>query len=339
MATRQPAATNIFKIIVNSQQVDLVVTARGNEYKSEYLSSTAGAPTPDNYELSKLVPATIRTWLNVWQAVQDESYTLPDDAKSACDSVGIAPSEHDPYVTIWNRDLNGLSITVHSWSNGQATLDTVVQHQTGLHMFHQYASKLGVEVVGEQKQPSNTSPSSSSIPALGSTTPPPVEQDKIVDMPLPDKHFRASRRLDDKTIMIETGKRDNPTWKEVKLAGERFEFDKVQYADGDLVAYPISGALEVRTTMDSVQAIIPTDYGRHSFWRNKKRDSDEQSYDWQTFESELFKLGYPNDKLVPGFKAWAHGYVIIKMAHSKGKEYANLYGFRALPDMQKAANQ
>lgn len=335
MATSQPAATENLKLTIDGKAIELVITTRGNGLDTGY-RTLSGEKPPQADELAKLIPATIRTWLNVWRAIQDDSWKLTDDKKSACETIGILESSFDPYVTVWNKDWNGLSVTVHSWDNGQAALDNAARHKTGLEMFSKYAQALGVQIFG-QPMPPPQAPTIPEAPAIPVTDEPAPANVTPFPQAGESKQFKPSRKISDTLIQIETGKKDSPAWKDVQLASKHYDWKTVQYEDGMLVAYPIDNAIEVRDTMNNVQAVISTSMGRFQFYRNKK-DSTEQTFDWQTFESQLFSVGYETGLLVPGFKAWLHGYVIIKFAHSNGKEYANLYGFRALPaDTSKAS--
>lgn len=143
-------------------------------------------------------------------------------------------------------------------------------------------------------------------------------------------------------LLIEIGKKDAPTYQIVQWANQQIDYDNKtaqQYKDGAFIGYRIEGAIEVKEAKNgNVFANIPTNLGTLSVWRNNY-NSEELSYEWRDFERDMYSLGHSSDQLLPGFRSFHHGIVVLKVAHKDDKEYRNYYGLRALPEGEQEPSE
>ena len=140
-------------------------------------------------------------------------------------------------------------------------------------------------------------------------------------------------------LLIETGKRESPSYQIVCWANQSIDYDNkdvAQYEAGQFVAYRISDAIETKSAANgNLFVSIPTEQGTHTFWQ-KRYESDDETYDWKAFEKGMFEVGYNSEALnVAGFRAFSHGLLIVKVAHTTNeqgvREFKNFHGFRNAP--------
>ena len=117
---------------LDGQTYELLVVAR------------SGYDNPVDYEMVlQLVALTIGNWARVWLLVhQDIGEVSEQHSQSACDKLEIMPSDDLPYVSVQNKDYNGLTLTVHSHTKPQHALDTIVALTGGIDEFIKLDSKM-----------------------------------------------------------------------------------------------------------------------------------------------------------------------------------------------------
>lgn len=148
-------------------------------------------------------------------------------------------------------------------------------------------------------------------------------------------------------IMFASGKNDT-SWQFALWATKKIDYQNksgLQYGNGEIRAYPLKSVeiKEVKGSKDfpaAIVASIKTQLGNIDIWK-KKKDSDENTYDWIALSDAMAQIGILSPQLVVGFKKSIDAIALIKIAHSEDgtKEYKNLYGFRAMPTGAQAADR
>jgi hypothetical protein len=267
--------------------------------------------------MNKLIRETLKTWMHAWKALHDPKFD-PEELPSADAACDIKASEGEPYVTIFNKSYDGLSITVHDNSLPKAAVLLVEAFDDAMALV-------------EEKMPAL-------FQAPAQPAPKTAEPKEPIQFPTQDSEesaivaFRASKLVGN-DYMIESGKRDSVAWKEVTKATKPFDRSKVEHADGELVAYFVNAPIVVKAPNGKTCMEVPTSGGKFTFWQ-AKRDSDEPTFDWQSIETQMYGVNVLAEQLTDGFKLNMPCLLIVKFTHSGGKEYANFYGFRALPQKQ-----
>jgi len=306
-----------------------------------------GSPSLSIPVMNNLVRETLKTWMYAWRGVKGEMDT--QDLKSADENLDITPSGNEPYVTIFNKDWDGLSITVHDNSKPQTAVNLVTAYREAI-------------AIVQGKLPSLFNPSE--FDQMGDFGMPkkPKQADKLdpdtyfggkpenkAPIPFPTDNaargdssetvsFRASREADG-NYMIESGKPESSAWKDVTRAQRPYDASKINYGLDELVAFMVNAPMVVKSPKDNLCMEVPTSGGKFTFWRNK-RNSQEQTFDWQSIEKQLYGVNILSDSLVDGFQLDMPCLLIVKFTRSQDglREFANFYGFRALPKQAQKAS-
>jgi hypothetical protein len=334
---------------------ELVVTSRAPSPNSRI----AAADRPTGAELSAMIARTMTNWKNVMQAIIFDT-ALPDNRLAAIKAIrtdvepsGIPESDTAPYVTVWNMTnyyKPGLSVTIHSYDNGDYALAVAQAHIAGVSLFNEHCGKLGFyPVAGNATSTPPPAANSSTPPAvigssanpIGAATPPaqPITFNPFVRSIKPGQ-FAGS-------ISIEGGQTATPNWTtQAHLATQPFVYKAVQYTDGALVAYRLKGALQVKEYEGKRNISIPFVEGGFCNVYNK---GGEHDYEWAELTKKLGLSAEQAFELTAGTTIplpQVH-YVVLKFQHTnkdvpftdadgKPVAYAKFYGFYASSDEVQA---
>lgn len=311
-----------------------------------------------------LVEATIGLWLRVatlnsmaLEAIASDKIptwemdtTAPHKKVLQADGVTPLARTISPHVTVCNFDYDNPTFTVVS--NESAESAVVMMHGMimALHNMREKKPDMFEGVTPPYRAGNNTT---------ANTTPPTRQNQQRIGQhadTLPDTGAIAdSSGLrpamiaplgSTGDIMFASGKNDT-AWQFALWATKKIDYQNksgIQYGNGEIRAYPLKGIeiKEVKGSKDfpaAIVASIKTQLGNIDIWK-KKRDSDENTYDWQALSDAMAQIGILSPQLVVGFKKSIDAIALIKIAHSEDgtKEYKNLYGFRAMPTGTQAAS-
>lgn len=317
------------KIFYEGQEHELIIRVR------------EGSPALNEVVMNNLIRETLKAWMYAWKGAT--TLAAVDGYLSADDNCDIAPSTNEPYVTVFNKTYDGLSITVHDSTRPWHAVRLVKAYRDAIAIVQEKSPAL---FEAPKTEPSKLDPDSyfGGKPETPATNIIPLQTEL---QKYNDNHarrdddpetvaFRASKLVGN-DYMIESGKRDSVAWKEVTKATKPYNRDKVEHSDGELVAYMVNAPMVVKAPNGKTCMEVQTSGGKFTFWQSK-RDSDEATFDWQSIETQMYGVNVLAEQLTDGFKLNMPCLLIVKFTHSGGKEYANFYGFRALPQKQVIAS-
>ena len=250
MATESPSAGDTFRVFHEKEWHELIVRSRFNVKLSAEI-------------LAQLTLKTIGVWLRTWQAYKTEKWAMEGDSPEKMlqvDSTGL-----EPFVTVFNKNFTGMSITVHSSDNGQGALNAVM------------ALIFARDDIAD-KMPKLFNPDSATPPAK----PAPKKDINNVDDFIPPHplnppqapsegfshplNFRYFKRLAPNVIQLQEyvqgGGGKDKYQKSAIEANLPYHKTNTQYDAGALVYFPVTGAIQLKNGQYGKQAIIPTSRGR-----------------------------------------------------------------------------
>lgn len=312
MPTESPSAGDSLKVWIDGKQIELIVRIRQS------------TPTLHGETLTALAVATVGNWIRAWKAIKSDAWEV--DSKSAEEQHGVKRSEHaEPYVTVFNKDWNGLSITVHSHENGQGAVTAA-------------AAFLSMRDFIQDKTPQ--------LFQAPQNAPKQAEKRDIndVDSFLQDAAPQAAQKASNVyvrpamngsvagTIKLEKGAKDKLTWETAIVANQPYSYNAVQYQEKDLVVYPILGAIKYDADSSGFYFAIPTDNASirikvkdATLWNGKTIDSDSQKL--------AQHLGLKDVELSQGMK-WdvpaTHIAMKVGKTNDKGEQFKNYAGLYEL---------
>lgn len=325
MATQQPASTNNVKLVVSGKPVELVITTRNiiNHLQAD--------------DIARITARTLTAWVYVWRAIESGE-ALPDVVlKGTPEDLVFSKIENQgrggfdsPVCTVWNKDWNGLTVTVHSNDTGEGALATAQGMVQGLDMWRDFAQNdLNVRFNDTASTQHTQAPQNApnQAPAQNAQVNPVWSQ-------LPE--LSAPMMLADGGALYtyDYGKGQA----QFALARKPIERDTVQYADKARVLFPVTSIISKEVTVkDEPKRIIElnTPQGSITVW------GDEESRDWQgkSIPTDWGKvvelLQRVGINAYTNFVTNAEGLAVgVKIAHSNGKEYmnvSNLFRVSGLP--------
>lgn len=311
MVTQLPSAGEPQRIQYLNKWHELIITVRDN---GDIASDVLG----------ELVTKTVGTWLRAYAAVKLDKWSV-GDAESAEQALGVTIETPEPFVTIWNKDFNGLTLTVHSNENGQGAVDAYAAFQAGIDAVRDAMPQLFGDVQDTQATPDNVRP----LPQQ------PTGEPSTKGLPTTGSPFIRSTKqgIADGFIAIESGKTDQPTFtKQAMIADKPYHWKDKQYKDAvDFVAYPITGAISVKEFDGQLSLAIPTEHNKTIYIKNRGTDND---YDWKGVRD---KLALDEEKLEAGQSAMIPAsYIVLKLNSSEDAQYKNFYGFFNAPEPAQA---
>lgn len=350
MATEQTARTDTLFIMLDGNELKLSITTRAPKGGQE------NPPTPA--QLARIRTGCIMRYTTSWRRAVSGDFGMDDfdkDLKSPIRVVSedenetIQPSDYAPYVTIWQMGdwvkPQSPSLTIHDFDTGNEILqlnaictesnsrirEIFTKGIKGMHLLH--LSDFVQPTAQEDKTESPTSDNTNRIGRNAETLP----DTNTVNMPnIESKGLRPAMLAPTGSqgdIMFASGKGDT-AWKFALWATKKIDYQNksaIQYADGEIRAYPVTG-VEIKDVRGAIVASVKTQMGNIDIWK-KKKDSDENTYDWQSFSEGMALIGILIPQLVAGFKKSFEAIALINISHSedKTKEWKNFYGFRSMP--------
>lgn len=277
--------------------------------------------------LNQLIKKTVGVWLRVWSAAMNGRDTI-EVAASPEQALGVT-NNGEPFVSVFNKDYEGLSINVVSSDYGQGALDCVM----ALHMAL-------VEI--ETAMPQLINPQGNTQ----SSTPPTPKRDindidgflndpatHGVDIPQSSAgtgkiaNFRYFKRIAPTVIQLQEFIQGQPGkdkyQKSATEATISFHKTNPQYDEGALVYFPITGEIQIKEGNYGKQAIIPTAKGR--IYVDAEYNGQEKP-EWavlsQDLGDEYSRLA--NDESAKLFAP--NAVVVLKMSELKDKkQYKNYF--------------
>jgi len=324
MATLTANVGDTIQLFFEGQQHNLVICLRD------------GFPILPSETRQELLRETLKTWMYAWQAHLHKNDV--SKYKSADEICEIEASQSDPYVTIYNKGY-GFSITVQDSSTPQHGVNLASDFESAIATIREKVPALFQ--ASETPKPEQKAAPKSESPASDKTIQFPSGE-TVTQAPSDNGgeivSFRASRAFGD-VIQIESGKPESSAWKDVIKAVKPYDAksNTVNYKDGDLVAYQVTAPIIVKAPQEKVCMEVTAGRSKFTFWRNQK-GTDALTFDWPNIEKQMFSVDVRKEELVAGFKLDMPCLLIIKFTQKDGKEYANFYGFRALPNQVKKAS-
>lgn len=296
----------------------------------------------DDPELrDKLLVATIGCWARAWQALTTGSWQVT--GHSACDQYELEPNTEAPFISVQNKDYSGMTLMVHSYDNGSEAV-------------RQAAAPLGAADIMNAK-----------IPGIIQLLNHPAQQVEASLAPNSAEHLdqqleQHRQEAKDQGMFItqralQENSEDTPpqvnagvnlgAWQVAttesvadgflslpllkgnpglaRKANQATNYKEMQYKDGELVAFE---AFKFERVQNSNSLRINTMNGVLNIFVTKSK-SDEETYDFQSAESYLARIGI--NALEP-FSIQQKFIYVVKVNHSNDREYLNCYGFWRIPE-------
>lgn len=317
MATESPSAGDSLKIFIDGQQIELIVRIRQSN------------PALHGQTLTDLTVATVGNWIRAWKAIKSDTWKV--DSKSAEEQYGVTRSEHaEPYVTVFNKDWNGLSITVHSHENGQGAV-TAAAAFLSMRDFIQDKTPQLFQATTPTPAPSaapkkdiNDVDSFLNDPATHGVTPPQAsaKQGNVYVRP-------AMAGSIPNTIKLQKGAKGKETFEMAILPTTPYSSNAADFQEKDMIAYPIQGAIRYEGSSSGFYFAIPVPQSEIRIYVR-----EATNFDGKTIESDSQKLaqhlGLKDMELSQGMK-WnvpaTHIAMKVGKTGDKGqyKNYVGLY--------------
>lgn len=284
MATETPSAGDTIKVFYADEWHDLIVRTRQNGL--------------DAHVLAELTFRTIGTWLAVWRAYKSDTWLL-EGRVSAEEAMKVSnpKTSSEPFVTVFNKNYDKLSVTVHSHENGQAALDSV----GALFYARDMLAKNMPQLLQVPEKPSVPPPAKDisdvdsfldNEPKAPTTQPLPNAQGTVLHQGNVWTRAAIAGSLPD-TIKIAQGSKDKPTQVMALLATEPYDYKVIKYQNKDIVLYDITGAITIkRDSKNNKQFIdVPTQGGKSiRFYERGETITKEGKViksDWQNMTKHL----------------------------------------------------
>lgn len=329
MATESSSAGDKLIIYADGEKHELIVRIRYTE-----------TPQISAETLSNVAAATVGAWLRAWRAIHDNSWSVGEvdmpEKKYLTQGQLEARKEHrkkgaEPYVTVFNKTFDGLSITVHSHDNGQEAVTAAAAFVTMKEVLAEKrpklfnpesaapvtppASKKDINNVDDFIPPYQGNPSDKQEASQGN-----AEGGKVAN-------FRFFKRIAPTVIQLQEFVQGQPGkdkyQKSATEATISFHKTNPQYDEGALVYFPITGEIQIKEGNYGKQAIIPTAKGRIYV---DAQFNGQEKVEWgilsQDLGDEYSRLA--NDESAKLFAP--NSVVVLKMSEIKdGKQWKNLY--------------
>ena len=346
---------------VSNREFELIVTTRSPAINTDI--PLDDLPTPE--DLETITARTMFNWTQVMYALIFGTQFDADKAESGIQQikpetidgrkVGIEASDGQPYCTVWNMTnyYNPmLSITVHSWDNGEHAYKTALAQVNGIQKFNDNAHRLKLIVIGDTTnspkqlpQTANKAPKTAKIGnsdnPIGANTESPQKPQNEANtgentQPTGKPYVRSTRSgLAPNLIAIEKGKGKTPNYNTQAIIGNTpYNYKELPYDDKQIAIYEIDGAIKIDSYTDnetnetSLYVDIPVTGGSAIRFYDR---GGEHNYDWGGIARAI---GYENSENMRNAIGNTHfipaKYITIKIYHAKnGKKYAQYDGFYA----------
>lgn len=356
MATTQAARTDTIIIVVDGDELKLSVTTRAP------IPEQPNPPTES--QLARIRTGCVMQYTtNYRKAISGEwaMDTFDADLKSPIryvaenseDNQQIQPSIADPYVTVWQMgnwgSNNPPSLTLHDYDSGNTILQLSAICEASndklREVFNTGSGIKGMQLLyisSFKRFPQEHSNDSVNPPTPENTNRIGQHADSLPDtVPMIESSGLRPAMLaptgSQGDIMFASGKGDT-AWKFALWATKKIDYNNryaLQYGKDEIRAYPLT-SVEIKDVNGSVVASVKTQLGNIDIWK-KKKDSDENSIDWQRFQEAMVQIGILAPQLIPKFKKSFDAIVLFTIANSEDgtKEYKNFYDFRAMPQNAK----
>jgi hypothetical protein len=282
--------------------------------------------------LSALIPPTIKAWAKVWQSYRDDIWEI--SGQSPCEKLGIDPSSSSlAYVTVQNMNHNGLSVTVHSNSNGHKSLNSIAALTAGIDAYSQATND--------------------ALRYKNSPYPQTQTQTQVDDLKehIEDEYEYQYDENQGKTVPTQSEQYDFTRWRQAIDLGNNkvqlpmaksqqiafwatdsidFNNNAPQYAKGRYIAYEAFKIESVTVGKNALAAVyIHTTKGRLTVFMYQK-DGKTETYDFQTVQRYIEMLGID---ALEQFKVNGNFLYCVKIAHTDDatREFKNAYGLWQLP--------
>lgn len=312
----------------------LIITTRYTEGMEQSLSTS---------ELADLTQATVRAWYQAWSAyVHNKDIS---DKAAPCDVEKIARSMSDPYVTVWNKNPGGVTLTVNSSEKPHyAALAGAAQ---ALAIKHIREALAGSPDKGtEDKPPVVDKPDFKPMTPMNDTVSNPFrgmtkgEIENLTAKQLamltgqPDtdnlprmQNWKHAVVLPNGSVLLPMKKDDDVRM--AIMADKPIKYDELQYEPKKKVAYPIKSirASVVGESNIPVIAITTRQYGALNIFKFKPDSDEEKNIDYSKLCDFFSRVNIDAEK--PDFEMAIDALMVVEINHDekKNKTYHNFYGF------------
>lgn len=300
---------------------------------------------------AELVVATIGTWARVWRAITRD-IVLPEDKPSAIAQLGLEQNQALPYVTVQNKSYESTTVTVHSHDTGayalataRATIDAVTRLNAAVSGIAVFKTPMPGQTTANNSDSKTELPVDTKLPA--NQAPPQKQnyggvftQDKSEpDTPYDLSGWQALQDIGDEGLILPMKKESElrrAIWADKRLEYSKEKKFELQYEDEQRVAYRVHRIESTYLGEAKYRAIkVWTDgLGVHTFFMYQ-RDSEEQTYNFQSIENYLNRVGIDPTE---DFRLEQPCVFVVKIYHKYGegpeREYKNAYGFWRLPEVE-----
>lgn len=304
-----------------SAGVPFIIWHEGKRHELIIRTRKAGDVAPDT--LRELTKKTVGIWLRVWSAmVHNKELDAMQAPEQAPEQALNVPSSNEPYVTVFNKDYQGVSITVVSSDNGHGALDATYALHMALVDIETAMPKLLQAPQNAPKQAEKRD--INNVDSFLEDTAPQTAQKASNVYVRPAMAGSIAG-----TIKLEKGAKDKLTWETAILPSTPYSSNAAEFQAKDVIVYPIMGAIRYEGSSSGFYFAIPVP---DSEIRVYVRDATV--FEGKTIESDSQKLaqhlGLKNVELSQGMK-WdvpaTHIAMKVGKTGDKGqfKNYQGLY--------------
>lgn len=314
MATESPSAGDKLVIYAEGQRHELIVRIRQSE------------PPIHGELLTALAVATVGTWLRAWRAIKQDTWQVSDVSAEEKNNV-TRPENSEPYVTVFNKDYDGLSITVHSHENGQGAVTAAAAWVSMRDFIQDKTPTLFAPTVVQNPPKAPEKRDINDIDGFLHNTPPQTPQTGATQGNI---YVRpAMQGTIPNTLKLQKGAKGKETFEMAIAPTTPYSANAVEFQEKDLIVYPIMGAIRYEGGTSGFYFAIPVP---NSEIRVYVREAT--NFDGKTIESDSQKLaqhlGLKDVELSQGMK-WqvpaTHIAMKVGKTGDKGqyKNYVGLY--------------
>lgn len=280
--------------------------------------------------LGKIVQSTIGCWARAWASIMQDEWVV--SGQSASDQHDIVDKPDNPFCTVQNKDYNGMTLTVHSYDNGQKAVDTVAASLYAIDAIDALKSGM-IEIKNAPPKKKQQSTNTTQVDDNESFVPPENQ------LPQEDHNSSLLKRIqisNDGSVFLPMAKEND--MRKARFADKNIDYNGKprQYNNGELIVYRIFLIEPATVGQSNLHTIkITSTYGFLNIFVNKP-DGKEETFDFKTIRDSIAKVGIDANGVFKINRPLAY---VVKIAHSTDKndneiEYKNAYGLWRLPESE-----
>lgn len=249
MVTEFPSAGETLKIFYCDEWHELIVRTRFAPILEKAHADT----------LSMLTVKTISTWMHAWKAIKHQTWEVEAQSAEMITSNEYKQdfrTKSEPFVTVFNKRYDALSITVHSNENGQGAVNAALALSHARGFIAEKMPTLFEAPTEPQKQAK--APEKRDLDNVDSflhDAPPQTPQTGMTQV----KAFvrPAMQGTIPNTLKLQKGAKGKETFEMAIVPTTPYSANAVEFQEKDLIVYPIMGAIRYEGGTSGYYFAIP----------------------------------------------------------------------------------